>query len=136
MWWMFSFGKVYKTNCDSILKFGRFISKLYELKVNFILAKAVVTEFVYVLFSLLITGVMSFWEFVLFWFRIVLPVCCHILFGLLSVPVFIYTCTLRPEALQALISLLNIICFYLWIQHTISGDICFLSLNIHRQQKE
>jgi len=58
---MFSFGKVRKTNCDSILKFGRFISQLYELKVNFILSKAIVTEYVYVLFSLLIIGVMSFW---------------------------------------------------------------------------
>jgi hypothetical protein len=33
------------TNCDSILKFGRFISQLPELKINFILTKAIVTEF-------------------------------------------------------------------------------------------
>lgn len=54
-------GGSYKTNCDSILKFGRFISQLPKLKINFILTKAVATEFVYVLFSLLITGVISFW---------------------------------------------------------------------------
>lgn len=54
-------GGGYKTNCDSVLKFGRFISQLPELKINFILTKVIFTEFVYVLFSLLITGVISFW---------------------------------------------------------------------------
>jgi len=54
-------GGGYKTNCDSILKFGRFVSQLPKSKINFILIKAIVTEFVYVLFSLLITGVISFW---------------------------------------------------------------------------
>jgi len=58
-------GGGYNTNCDSILKFGRFISQLSELKINFILTKAIVTEFVYVLFSLLITGVISFWGSIL-----------------------------------------------------------------------
>ena len=57
---MHLFGSVIR-NCDSILKFGWFISQLPELKINFVLTKAIVTEFFYVLFSLLIAGVVSFW---------------------------------------------------------------------------
>ena len=51
-------------------------------------------------------------------------------------PGFIYTCPFRPETLQALISVLNMICFYLWIQHTIPGDVCFLSLKICRRNQK
>jgi len=122
-------GGGYNTNCDSILKFGRSISQLSELKINFILTKAIVTEFVCYFHCWLLVLYRSG---VLFWLRIVLQVRCHILFGVLSVAVFIYTCLFRPETLQALVSVLNIICFYLWIQHTILGDICFLSLKICR----
>lgn len=122
-------GGGYNTNCDSILKFGRFISQLSELKINFILTKAIVTQFMCYFHCWLLV---LYHSGVLFWLRIVLLVRYHILFGVLSVTVFIYTCLFRPETLQALVSVLNIICFYLWIQHTILSDICFLSLKICR----